>query len=110
MTVAGDCERVGKSISFFDDDLVSYTPTCGIEIDAMFPAKLFDFEVFCEVLFRLVLYVMVKCKYKLLGIGDLGSANGLEPGMQLVTRAMQTGWADLDMTGPVLSWVMTCAG
>ena len=35
---------------------------------------------------------MVKCKYKLPGIGNLGSADGFEPGMQSARGQQQQGW------------------
>jgi hypothetical protein len=43
-------ESIGKCIAFFDEDLVAYAATCGVEIDALFFCKAFDVAVFLEIL------------------------------------------------------------
>lgn len=80
----------------------------------MVASKRLDGKVFCKVFLGFVLDIMVEGEDKLLRVCDLCSADGLEPGIERcrVNRrgGRELGDTYLEMTGPVLSCVMTCSG
>jgi hypothetical protein len=104
---------VWKGVAFLDKDLVANSTTSGVKVDSMFPSERLDGCVFSQILQRFVLDVVVKSENRLLGVMNIDCSDRIESADESLKNRWQSQGrteAHFVMTGPVLSWVMTCSG
>ena len=78
MAVGGHSKCTRPRVAFLDHDLVTDTASGAIEDDIVLLSKLLDLLVLLQVLLGLVLDVVVEGHDDLLGVADLGRADGHE--------------------------------